>query len=438
MALFCCLVLGPTALAQMGGFGGPSVMGRGGQAGRRGGLSVRLRGFVSANGFYDSGLTTLTREGVVGTGGATGVETRWGGYGSKSFRRAALGLDYQGDYRYYPNTNAYTGSSQNLSLTYGAQPFRRVHFDLSAVAGTTNRAFGGAAPGLGLGSSLGSNIGQLAVPLTSFFDVRTNFLGGSGSVTLVHSSRLTTNISGNGFTVRRRNRLPGANGVVGRADTSYRLSKRSSIGVDLSYYKFDYTNSFGDTNVIDPGLLYSMQLGRSFEFGLRVGVMRIESFGVKLVAFDPEIAALLGVGQTSEIFYVRSYQASGGAQVQRRFKRGSATGQFQVAPNPGNGLLYASRQMTLTMGGTWTASRRMSVNTAGGWTKLRSVTSLAGAYEQYFFGGGISYKINRSMEFTTRVDRRIAQLQTGRRIGLNSTRFMAGISFAPGDVPLQW
>ena len=416
-------------------------MGRGAQAGRRSGQSVRLRGFVAADGVYDSGLTTLSREGFATTGGSPGVETRWGAYGGRNDRRSAVGLDYQGDYRYYSKAATWNGTNQILTLTYAAQPFRRVNFDVGAVAGTTNRAFGGATPGQGLASSvasgIGSNIGQLAVPNTSLFDVRTNYLGGNGSVTFIHSARLSSNFSGSGFTVRRRNRLPGVDGVIGRADLSYRLNRRSTIGLDVSFSKFDYTNLFGDTHVVDPGVLYSLQVGRNFEFGLRGGVMRIESFGVKQVNFEPEIAALLGVGQTTEIFYLRTYQASGGAQLLRRFKRGSVHGQVQIAPNPGNGLILASRQVQTVASGDYRVTRQLSLQVSGGVTRLRSVTSLAGNYQQYFLGGGFGYKINRAVEFHARVDRRVAQLQTTSKANLNGTRFMVGIAYSPSDVPLQ-
>lgn len=435
IAVFYCLS-SVTVYGQIGGgggFGGPSVMGRGQQAGQRGGESTRLRGFVALEGIYDSGLTTITPQGVSAATGAGGVETRWGAYGSKSLRRSAFGLDYQGDYRHYNNATLWNGSSQTLSLSYSAQPFRHASFDVSAIAGSTNRAYGVNTGGLNLGGTLS----QLAQPTTSLFDVRTNYLGGTGSMTLIHSSRLSSNYTGSGFSVRRRNRLPGVTAVTGRADVSYRLGKRSTIGMDVSYYKFDYTNSFGDTNVIDPGLLFSSRVGRNFELGLRVGVMRIESFGVKQVSFSPEVAALLGSGQTSEIFYLRTHQASGGLQLTRRFKRGSVNATGQIAPNPGNGLLFASRQLMANVNGSWSLNRRTTFSAMGGTTRLRSVTSVAGAYEQYMFGGGISYKLTRSLDLISRVDRRVARIESIRGIGLNGTRFTAGIAFSPSDVPLQ-
>lgn len=393
---------------------------------------MRLRAFVAGEGIYDSGLTTLSADGVIGNTGATGVETRWGAYGSKAYRRSAYGLDYQGDYRHYGGLSNWNGSSQTLSLSYSSQPLRRVSFDLSALAGSTNRAFGVNTSSLNLG-----NFSQLAQPTTSFFDLRTNFVGGTGAVTLIHSARLSSNYSGSGFSVRRRNRLPGVDAVTGRADVSYRLGRRTTVGMDITYYKFDYTNSFGDTNVIDPGILFSTQLGRNFEFGARVGVMRVESFGVTLVNFSPEVAALLGTGQTSEIFYLRTFQASGGLQLLRRLKRGSISAMAQIAPSPGNGLLYASRQFSVTGQASWNLTRELSFSGGGGSTRLRSVTSQAGAYQQYIFGGGLTYKLSRSLSLISRVDRRVSRIELVRGIGLNGTRFTAGIAFSPSDVPLQ-
>lgn len=430
---------GMGGMGGMGGFGGPSVMGRGGQAGQRGGQAVRLRGFGAVNGVYDSGLTTLTQDGVIRPQGAGGVETLWGAYGVHSGKRSAVGLDYQGDYRYYgggPGSalRQWNGFSQTLSLTYSARPFRRASFDLSGMAGTTNRAFGAVA---GNFDPSGNGLAQSVVPVNSLFDVRTNYLNATGSLTLIHSSRLSTSYSGSGFVVRRRSRLPGVEGVIGRADVAYRLGKRQTIGADILYYKFDYTNAFGDVNIIDPGIIFGQQFGRRWEASLRIGVMRVESFGTRQVNLEPEIAALLGVGSTSEIFYLRTFQPSGQLRLTRNFKRGSVIGAYRIIPNPGNGLLFASRMNQADLTASWVASRRVSFNLGANSSRMASVTSLAGSFNQYQFGGGMSYKFNRSMELMARVDRRVAELNTGTGISLNGNRLTVGLAFSPSDVPLQ-
>lgn len=420
----------------MGGFGGPSVMGRGRQTGQRGGQAVRLRGFAAVNGIYDSGLSTISSDGITQSSGSGGVETIWGAYGSKNERRSGWGLDYQGDYRYYNGLKLWNGLSQTLTLTHSSQPWRRFSYDLSAMAGSTIRSFGAATTASGF--DLTSNVAQIAAPQNSLFDLRTNFFGAAGGITYIHSSRLSTSLTGSGFTVRRRNRLPGVDGMIGRLDVAYRMSRRQTIGADVNYYKFDYTNAFGDVNVIDVGLLYSRQFGRQWEFVMRAGGMRVESFGTKVVNFEPEVAQLLGVGQTTEIFYLRTYQPSGAVRLSRSFKRGSVSAGYRISPNPGNGLLFASKQYQGDLTASWQATRRLVLILAGSRSRLTSVTSLAGSYEQYNFGGGVGYKFLRSMEFSGRIDRRVAHLNTGPNVGLNGTRMMAGITFSPGDVPLQW
>jgi hypothetical protein len=393
-----------------------------------------LRGFASVNGVYDSGLTTISPQGVVTATGASGVELLWGGYGVKSQKRSAFGLDYQGDYRRYNTVQGWNGLSQNLTMTYSSQPFRRISFDLSGLAGSTNRSFGVATGALDNGNV---GLANLLAPTNSLFDLRTNFFGGTGQMTWIISNRLSSSVSASGFTVRRRSRLPGADGFIGRADVAYRLGRYQTIGADISYYKFDYTNAFGDVNILDPGILLSQQLGRRWSLMFRGGVMRVESFGTRVVNFEPEIAALLGVGQTSEIFYLRTYQPSGQIRLMRTFKRGAVSGTYRIMPNPGNGLLYASRQNTTDVSGGWSINRRMNFNINAGHTKMASVTSLAGRFEQYNFGGGLTYKLSRTLELLSRVDRRVARLETGTGIGLNGTRLTVGLAFSPSDVPLQ-
>ena len=395
---------------------------------------MRLRGFASANGIYDSGLSTINQDGVSKSSVGAGAEVLWGGYGSYNQRRSAFGLDYKGDYRQYTNVGAFNGLNQSLTLTYSNQPHKRLSYDLSALAGTTNRAYGA---GAGI-ADLGTAVSAVTIPTTSLFDLRTNFLGGSGQLTFIHSSRLSTSVSGSGFTVRRRNRLPGVDGVIGRADVAYRLGRRQTIGMDISYYKFDYTNAFGDVNVIDPGVLFSRQFGKRWEFGARVGVMRIESFGTRQVDFTPEIAALLGVGQTSEIFYRRTYIPSGSLRLMRTFKRGSVAANYRNMPSPGNGVLYASRASSFDLGATWDPSRKLSLFANGASSRLTSVTSLQGSYSQYTYGGGLSYRLSRSLHMTLRTDRRVGHLNAGAGVlSLGGTRFSGGITYSPSDIPLQ-
>jgi hypothetical protein len=434
--IFAAITTATSLYAQLGGFGGPSVLGRTQQAGRRGGQAVRLRGFASLNGIYDSGLTSITRDGVLAARAASGTELFWGAYGGKNNRRSSYGLDYLGDFRYYNKVSGFNGVSQFLTFTYSNQPYRRVAFDLSAVGGTTNRAFGVGAGGAGLGAAVNSATSFVSTN-TSFFDVRTNIIAANGGVTLIYSPRLSSSFSGGGYSVRRKNRLPGIDGVIGRADLVYRLGRRQSIGADLQYYKFDYTNAFGDVNVLDGGLLYSHQFGRSTELGMRLGAMRIESFGTRSVTLEPEIAQLLGVAQTSEIFYKRSYLPSGGINLTRHYRRGSYSALYQTGPSPGNGIVLVARQHQYAANASYSPKRRLSISASGGYVDLDSASALQGRFNQYTFGGGLNYKMNRQLEFMARVDRRVAATEAIRGLSINGTRFSAGIIFSPDELPVQ-
>jgi len=432
--LFVVAQAATPALAQMGGFGGPSVLGRSQQAGRRGGQAVRLRGFASAQGVYDSGLSSISQNGVQVAQGAAGTELFWGAYGGKNNRRSAYGLDYTGDFRHYTRASTWNGFSQFLSATYSNQPFRRVSFDVSGTVGTTNRAFGVGATGIGSGLN---NLASFVSPNASLFDVRTNLGSASGSLTMIHSSRLSTSFSGSGYTVRRKSRLPGIDGVMGRVDTAYRLNRRQTIGVDLQYFKFDYTNAFGDVNVLDAGLLFSQQFGRSTQLSLRAGGMRIESFGTRQVSLEPEIAQLLGVAVTTEISYKRSYLPSGGLELTRRFQRGSLAFSYQTGPSPGNGIVLVARQHVFSANASYSMTRKMQITAGAFRTQLTSASSLPGRFNQTTLGGGLTYKVNRQIELISRVDRRFAETTAVNNFVLNGTRVSAGIIYSPDELPIQ-
>jgi hypothetical protein len=86
------------AEAQVGDYSGPSIMSRGASnVGTRGGQTVDLRFFANVDAIYDTGLVPLatdTAGQLVNPGGLFGVEAQVGGYGTHTWRTAALSLDY--------------------------------------------------------------------------------------------------------------------------------------------------------------------------------------------------------------------------------------------------------------------------------------------------------------------------------------------------------
>ena len=129
IVLACCLA--STALAQLGGgYLGPAILSSGATGvGNRSGQVMDLRFFVYVDAVYtsDLDLATVNSQGqLVKIGGLYGADANIGVYGTHSWKRAQLGVDYRGTFREYVNGSSYSGIDQYLTLGYSVQPTRRI------------------------------------------------------------------------------------------------------------------------------------------------------------------------------------------------------------------------------------------------------------------------------------------------------------------------
>lgn len=422
----------------MGGFGGPTVLGRSQQTGQRGGQSARLRAFGSANYVYDSGLTTINSGGVTRPAASNGIEVLTGAYGGSQTRRGQFGLEYRGDYRYYTGLSAWNGTDQSLALSGTHQATKRLGLEGQALVGTTNRAFSGVAgltpTGVGDPMLLSQGLG-----FNSLFDVRTDFGTASGGLVYNVSPRLSASVFGSGFTVRRRNRaLIGMDGALGRADIAYRVGRMTTVAVDLQYFKFDFRNTFGDTTAYDAGIFVGHRVGRRWEIGLRAGMLRFDVNATRSVPLEPEIARLLGVGSTVEIFYRRQYLPSFSGLARWAGRRSNFSAQLQNGIGPGNGIVFTTRQTNIMGSYGYNATKRSNLSFSANYSRLTSATNIAGTFNQYALGVGYNRKLTGSLEFLARFDRRQASFSGNNRpLNINGNRIMIGLAFAPGELPLS-
>ena len=133
-------------MAQVADYLGPGIMSRGaGAIGERSGQQVDLRFYFTVSGFYDTGLQPFSVDSsgrLKEIDGLYGEQASVGVYGTHSWKRAILGLDYNGDYRHYSEQSYFDGSDQRLALGYTFRKSKRFSIDLRETAGTASRAFG--------------------------------------------------------------------------------------------------------------------------------------------------------------------------------------------------------------------------------------------------------------------------------------------------------
>ena len=418
-----------------GGFGGPSIQGRGGKGNKRQSDGLRIRPYVGVQAIYDSGLTSINPgvAGSISTRGAAGIEITGGLYGTKQWKRNQLQLSYSGDYRHYNNLQAFNGTDQSLGLTYTTVLTKRVSFDGTVSAGTTNRAFGGI-------SSFNSidGLNQPGIPSNSLFDVRTNYGSGNGAITYSLSSRTSLSFSGGGYVLKRQNSaLVSVSGLQARGDLSRRINKTTSIGIDYNFATFQFSRSFGDTYVHGVGFFVARQFGRRWELNARIGALKVETLGTRQVQIDPAIAAIIGVSSGQEVFYSNTILGSGTVSLTRTSRQGNLSFQFSRSVNPGNGVILTSQNDTAGAGFNRRLSRKLNFDVSYNYNRMRGIGLIAGDFRTQSAGVGLGWQASRYTQVTARYDRRNTETSSFAKYNLNGNRFAVGVIFTPADIPVS-
>jgi hypothetical protein len=293
------IVLAAPVSSYAQGYGGPSLLSRGGnRAGQRGRAPTNIRIYGAVRGTYESGLIApaLDETGQLKGVSVTGTQVEGGAYGARSWRRSSIGLDYRGDYR-KTNPALFNGSNQALSLDWQYQPSRRITLFAQETAGTTNRAFGGfSAPAFADQDNFG-------VPLNEVFDSRVYFSQTSAGVSYRQSARVSLKFTADGFLVRRTNRaLIGMQGYRTGVEWSRQMSRSFATGVAYNYLKFEYPRVYGGSNIHMVGAVFRKSFTRSLDLSGNLGVFRAITTGTESFTLSPEVAAVLGRSRGVQAF----------------------------------------------------------------------------------------------------------------------------------------
>lgn len=415
------------------GYQGPGVGSRGaGQIGRRAGQEVGLRYYVNVSGVYETGLLPVSVDSngnLLEVNDLYGVEAAVGVYGTRSWRRSALGLSYRGDYRHYTTNQYFNGSDHALVLGFTHQPTRRVILDFRQVAGTVSRAVGGY---YGY-----TPVTSLDVPNTLLFDNRTNYLESSMTATWQKSVRTAFTAGGDGYTVRRQSSaLVDMNGYRLNGGMSHRLSRTRTVQGNYSFLHFDFPGAFGESDVHMFSGGFGFLLGRRWELKLVGGAYRAEVQGLQRLALDAAISELLGVGSVIEAFYRKNTLPTYEASLTGTYQHSRLSFHYSNSVTPGNGVFLTTRSQDGGVSFGYTGIRRWSIQLGGGYMRMNSVGPDIRPYASYVAGGGVSYALTSSLHLTARIDARRNEVDSTffRRTG---TRATVGLAFSPGDIPLS-
>ena len=425
------------ALPVFAQYAGPAILSRGEAPAGMSTPQISFRPYIDVSAVYDTGLAGVVApnsNGPLANTAAAGIELSGGVSGTHSWRHTKVGLDYNGSVRHYNKKTYFDGTDQSLMLSIVQQFTRHITLTMRETAGTFSRSFGL----LGLPQTVTYDPASSYVPVTDYFDNRTIYTATQADLTIQRSTRLSFDFGGDGFLVRRRSTaLYGVTGATARADAQYRLTRRTTVGVNYTYNHYDFTRVLGGANLHAINGTYAIRINRWLEFTGYAGIMRSSTMFPENVPVDPVITELLGITTGSQNIRNVDYLPSVGGRLSRTFEHGVAYLSGGHTVTPGNGLFLTSAATSFDLGYNYNGLRRWSLGASASYSYANSVANIIGNYRTASATLVASRQLGRSMHAILNVSGR--KYDSGTFSGYNRIIYEArlGFGFAPGDVPLR-
>jgi hypothetical protein len=414
---------------------GPTILSRDKSLiGERGGKLLDFRFYGEIMGAYDTGLTSVGTDAqgnLARYGSNYSAQGGVGVVGSREWRRDKLSLEYHGSGRHYTSNSFFDGTDQYLNLSYAHALSRRLTLDLKETLGTLSLSNGA------LTYAPLTNTDLFAVPANELFDNRTEFVQSRVDVNWQKTARLSFSVGGSGFIVKRRSQaLAGVTGGGGRADVAYRLTRRQTVSLNYGYTSYNYTRTFGDSNLHSIAAGWSVGLGRVWNLGFQGGIIRAETRGLQNVTLDPAIASIVGQSQVVTTYHRIQLVPLVEGQLVRRFPRSTLALAYGVGVTPGNGVYLTSRQNVGSVSYSYIGTRRFTAGATASYGQLSSVGQGIGKYTNLQGGLGATYKLFTATHLEVRYDYRHYTTQSA-KYTKDAQRVTVGIAFSPGETPLS-
>jgi hypothetical protein len=428
------VLLAYPALAQMGGFGGPSVLTRGTRpAGREGARPIYLRGSLDIMGIYQSGfISPATDErGNLIDEGSYGGGLGWNVSANRQGRRDNVFFGYGGNYSAYKRASYFSGLNQSLTLSYGRQLSRRWNMFLAQS-----------------GESYSNSLNNVRAPLTDeftaelpgpeqeFIDNRYYALSSAAGLSYQKSARMSFSMSGGAMFARRHSEaLASSNGFIGTGNMAYMLNRRTQIGVSYSYGTYYLTRHFGEGQIQSSNFIFGRLLSRRWYLNVGAGAYHADTKRLQRVPVDPFIAALTGQTETLEVFNGKRAGFSGQASVAGRFREASVNLGYQRGVSPGNGFYFLAETESIFARVGYETRRRFSMFGRVDWMTLRAVTQDIGKSTSFGAGFDTGYRLTSILHLRGSVQVRRWDVNNA---FFERNRFFAsvGLSISPGELPL--
>jgi hypothetical protein len=396
----------------------------------------RIAPFIGIDMLYDTGLAPLTLrpDGTFPSQGAAGVSARFGVAGTRAYRQSVLTLSYNGNYTHYPRFEALSLSNHNGTIGVNHAFSRRLQLNSVNGFGYMNNSFFGAQGFVGY-TPPGS-----AAPVDEFFNTPVFFGTTTQILTYQKSARLSFAAGGGGNIQRRRsNALVGVTGLNALGSTSFRISRRQTIGISYNFNQFNFTNQYGGSNVHNVMVEYGAQPTRTVNVSLAVGAARVESQALVSVQVDPLIAALFGTTSGIEASYRRNYLPTFQGEIGYSKRRWSASVSGGRMINAGNGIVLTNSNSFVNAALRYSA-RRWSAGLNGGYSEMVGLKLDNANFSSVAATAGFSVNLARGFSWSNSVSlRRFGGEGSGFSSAFqNREQFQAtsGFYWSPSEFPL--
>lgn len=442
LRFFLCLpLLASLAVPAFGqpGFEGPSILSRGTRPiGRGDGRPIRIRGFAGFGAVYTDGLGApgTTPDGKPFDVSGYGGNVSFGVYGGRTSNRDSISVDYSGGMIVFSKSaNFYSGLNQNLSLNYSRQLTNRWSMFSGVNATTANTALSTLRP-----SFTQNYFSHQYNPANELFDNRVYAFGAGVGASYRATSRLSFSMSGNSGTVLRQ-----SVGLISHynwgtsGEVNYVLNAKSNIGATYGFGQVGYRKGFGDANVQSWMGMYGRQLSRRWVLGVGMGIYRVEMNRLTTVRLDPFLASIVGQALTVERFYSTNQGLSASANIGAAFRKSTINFSYFRGVNPGNGVFLTSEAEGAGVNWSYNGFRRLNFGAGAGWGRMKSlmptVTNI-NRFQSYSAFAGMSYRLTNFLHFNSGAGATRAQI-VGPSYLRSRYMLTAGLSFSPGEIPLQ-
>jgi hypothetical protein len=342
-----------------------------------------------------------------------------------------------------------------IQLTH--QFSQKVTFSLSGMAGSANGGYGygggvggfaGVGP-VGVSGASTSSQGQSSASSTiigiqnmadnglvdnELFGTRVTFLGVNAGLSYSADQRNVFSLTAGASRVRRAlDYLAGSNSYGGGGGYTRILTSRLNTGVHYGFNQFEYPGYYGGNQIHSLNWSLGYSVSPSVSLGISAGGYNYRVNNIGTVALPPAMAALLGTSTVQQVNNVSYFGASGGLILTKTFHIGSGSLSYHRGARPGNGMLFATQQETVSAGYSagWS---RVSAGTSALYSRGKSISTLSGEVQNKAVIAYGSVRLLGSLHATGSASHH--WMNAGISPQRRSLAASVGIAFSPGNYPL--